>query len=49
VDEKFEIPAWLGQEVTKDKKITNNSFTMHPYVNWSTEEKKWYEELKKKK
>jgi adenylate cyclase len=49
LDETFEIPAWLGQETTKMKKITNNSFTMHPYANWSEEEKEWYETLKKRK
>ena len=49
LDETFEVPAWLGQETTKMKKITNNSFTMHPYANWSEEEKKWYETLKKRK
>jgi len=49
VDEIFEIPEWLWQETTKMKKITNNSFTMHPYANWSDEEKKWYDTLKKRK
>ena len=46
MDEKFEIPALLGQEVTKNKKITNNSFSQHPYANWSGEEREWYETLK---
>lgn len=46
LDEKCEIPAWLGQETTKLKKITNNSFSLHPYANWSSEEKEWYETLK---
>lgn len=46
MDEKFEIPAWVWQETTKLKKITNNSFSMHPYKSWSTEEKEWYESLK---
>jgi len=49
LDEAFEIPALLGQEVTKNKKITNNSFSQHPYANWSDEEKKWFETLKKRK
>jgi adenylate cyclase len=49
IDEQFEIPIWLWQETTKMKKITNNSFTLHPYANWTEEEKRWYEELKKRK
>jgi adenylate cyclase len=49
LDETFDIPLWLGQETTKMKKITNNSFTMHPYANWSEEEREWYETLKKRK
>ncbi len=49
LDEKVKIPAWLGQETTKLKKITNNSFSMHPFANWSKEEKEWYESLKKRK
>jgi CYTH domain-containing protein len=49
LDEKVDLPSWLGQETTKEKKITNNSFTLHPYMNWSDEEKKWYDGLKKRK
>ncbi len=49
LDEKFEIPSWVWQETTKLKKITNNSFSLHPYKSWSGEEKKWYETLKTKK
>lgn len=49
LDEKFEIPKWCGQETTKLKKITNTSFSQHPYSNWSSEEKEWYEGLKKGK
>lgn len=48
-DEKFEIPGWLGRETTKLKKITNTSFSQHPYANWSDEEKRWYETLKERK
>ena len=47
LDEKYEIPTLLGQEVTKNKKITNNSFSKYPYANWSSEEREWYEGLKK--
>ena len=49
MDEKVELPPWIGTETTKLKKITNNSFTNHPFANWSQEEKKWYETLKKRK
>ena len=49
LDEKFELPDWVGTETTKLKKITNNSFSLHPYAHWSESEKKWYEELKKRK
>ncbi len=48
-EEKFEIPGWIGQETTKLKKITNNSFSEHPFLHWSDEEKTWYESLKKRK
>ena len=48
-EEKYELPSWIGQETTKLKKITNNSFSDHPFLHWSTEEKEWYETLKKRK
>lgn len=49
LNEKFKIPAFLGQETTKLKKITNNSFSMHPFSVWTQEDKEWYESLKKRK
>lgn len=49
VDEKFKIPAFLGQESTKLKKITNNSFSLHPFAHWTSEDKDWYESLKNRK
>ena len=48
-DEKFELPEWIGQESTKEKRITNNSFTLHPYANWTDKEKSWYASLRKRK
>ena len=48
-DEKFDIPVWIWQESTKDRRITNNSFSLHPYANWTPEEKSWIEKLKKRK
>lgn len=49
INEKFQIPEWIGQETTKERKITNNSFTNHPYENWSDKEKAWYASLRKRK
>ena len=46
MNETFEIPSWVWQETTKLKKITNNSFSMHPYKSWSEEEKAWFDTLK---
>lgn len=48
IDEKFKLPAFLGQETTKLKKITNNSFSLHPFADWTEEDQKWYENLKKR-
>lgn len=48
-NEKFEIPEWVWQETTKEKRITNNSFTMHPYQDWTEKEKTWFASLKKRK
>lgn len=47
LDEEFEIPEWMGQETTKNKKITNNSFSLHPYMNWTEREKDEFKKLKK--
>lgn len=49
IDEKFKLPDFLGQETTKDSRITNNSFSEHPFLNWTETEKAWYEGLKKRK
>lgn len=49
IDEKFKVPEFLWKETTKEKRITNNSFTLHPFANWNTKEKEWYESLKKRK
>lgn len=48
-NEKFQIPEWIGQETTKEKRITNNSFTNHPYQDWTDKEKEWYASLRKRK
>ncbi len=44
--EKFEIPEWVGQETTKNKKITNNSFSTHPYMNWTERDRGEFDKLK---
>jgi adenylate cyclase len=33
-DEKFEIPSWLGEEVTGDNKYYNSQLCLHPYCKW---------------
>lgn len=33
-DEKFEIPAWLGKEVSDDPAYTNGALSRHPYKYW---------------
>lgn len=33
-DETFERPAWLGEEVTGDKRYYNSYLTIHPYKTW---------------
>ena len=32
--EEFERPAWLGREVTGDRRFYNSSLTKHPYSEW---------------
>lgn len=34
-DEEFKKPAWLGSEVTGDKKYYNSHLVSNPYKNWS--------------
>ena len=33
-DEEFEIPEWLGKEVTGDRRYYNSMLTKHPYSEW---------------
>ncbi|MGD9888195.1 MAG: CYTH domain-containing protein [Halothiobacillaceae bacterium] len=37
VDEVFERPAWLGQEVTDDARYYNVALALKPYASWSIE------------
>jgi len=34
-DQKFEKPAWIGQEVTGDPKYFNSNLTKNPYTKWN--------------
>lgn len=34
IDEHFDKPSWLGQEVTHDIRYYNNSLCKNPYKNW---------------
>lgn len=33
-DEAFEIPEWLGKEVTHDERYYNVNLVKHPFKNW---------------
>lgn len=39
VDETFARPAWLGREVTGEKRFYNSHLIPHPYCTWSDEER----------
>lgn len=32
--ERFEIPSWLGQEVTDDRRYSNANLAMNPWLFW---------------
>lgn len=34
-NQKFEIPSWIGREVTGDPKYFNSNLTKNPYNSWS--------------
>lgn len=34
VDEKFEIPEWVGEEVTEDKRYINSRLIENPFTTW---------------
>lgn len=38
-DEEFARPAWLGEEVTGQKRYYNSHLRRHPYKEWSEEER----------
>ena len=33
-DEKFEIPDWVGEEVTQDDRYYNMNLAIHPFTSW---------------
>ncbi|RYG11622.1 MAG: adenylate cyclase, partial [Chitinophagaceae bacterium] len=33
-DEQFELPDWVAEEVTHEKKYYNSNLTNHPYKDW---------------
>ncbi|MGV9012163.1 MAG: CYTH domain-containing protein [Flavobacteriales bacterium] len=36
-DEEFDVPDWIGQEVTTQQKYYNSNLTTDPYKNWKME------------
>jgi len=34
LDEHFERPDWVGQEVSRDRRYFNSSLILHPYNTW---------------
>ncbi len=35
VDAEVELPEWVGEEVTNDKRYLNNYLAVHPYSTWN--------------
>ena len=33
-DDKFEIPDWVGEEVTQDDRYYNMNLAIHPFTSW---------------
>ncbi|GHU77956.1 hypothetical protein FACS189414_5250 [Bacteroidia bacterium] len=34
-DETFELPAWIGEEVTLDRRYYNSALSQTPYSQWA--------------
>lgn len=45
-NEKFEIPEWLGKDVSEDLRFANSNLAKHPYENWTQVEKAEIKEWK---
>ncbi len=43
----FEIPQWLGKDVSEDLRFANSNLARHPYQNWTAQEKAEIEVWKK--
>ena len=37
-DEEFELPTWLGREVTQEQRYYNQALALRPYCEWSAAE-----------
>lgn len=35
-DEKFELPGWIGKEVSDDMRYYNSNLSKNPYKNWKS-------------
>ncbi len=35
VDEKFEIPEWVGEDVTEDRRYINSKLIENPFTTWN--------------
>jgi CYTH domain-containing protein len=35
-DQAFELPEWVGAEVTEDARYFNSNLSLHPFRNWAT-------------
>ncbi|MBM4298072.1 MAG: adenylate cyclase, partial [Deltaproteobacteria bacterium] len=33
-DQKFDLPSWVGREVTDDPRFFNSNLAVNPYRNW---------------
>ena len=45
-NEKFEIPQWLGKDVSEDLRFANSNLAERPYENWTKVEKDEIQEWK---
>ncbi len=34
IDQKVNLPSWIGEEVTGDMKYSNSNLVKHPFSNW---------------
>lgn len=36
-DQAIQLPDWIGEEITQDKRYSNSNLSLNPYENWKTE------------